>query len=238
MGNSQSKDPKIRIGEKYGIYLIEDVLPEKDKYGHWIYKCICQECGYVKYTHYGNLSGKNCATQCKHLNVQGQYITYNNKWTNKRLRKIFQEMRRRCYNSNSKDYKWYGAKGIKICSEWINTPESFEQWALNHGYNDTLTLDRIDSNKDYEPSNCRWITLKENCQRAGKVTWIEIDGIVKTGREWSDYLNIGTNTINTLIREYGLELTIQLMKKMLKDSPSNKHRQSHQTWFSVYGIQV
>ena len=59
MGNSQSKDPKIRIGEKHGIYLIEDVLPEKDKYGHWIYKCICQECGYVKNTHYGNLSGKN-----------------------------------------------------------------------------------------------------------------------------------------------------------------------------------
>ena len=147
-------------------------------------------------------------------------------------------MHRRCYNSNSKDYKWYGAKGIKICSEWINIPERFEQWALNHGYNDTLTLDRIDSNKDYEPSNCRWITLRENCQRAGKVTWIEIDGIVNTGREWSDYLNIGTNTINTLIREYGLELTIQLMKKMLKDSPSNKHRRSHQTWFSVYGIQV
>lgn len=78
-------------------------------------------------------------------------------------------MRRRCNNQNSKKYKWYGGKGIKVCEEWDHGYggfENFYQWAIENGYNDELTIDRIDSDKDYEPSNCRWITLKENIHRA------------------------------------------------------------------------
>ena len=50
-------------------------------------------------------------------------------------------MKQRCYNPNEKSYKWYGAKGIKICDEWINSPKSFEEWSLQNGYNDNLTID-------------------------------------------------------------------------------------------------
>lgn len=74
-----------------------------------------------------------------------------------KLRNVFTGMKRRCYNPNCEAYKWYGGKGIKICDEWLNNPEEFIKWGIQAGYRDDLTIDRINSNKDYEPSNCQWI---------------------------------------------------------------------------------
>lgn len=223
-------DPRCHIGEVHGIYTIVDMLDEKDKYGHWIYKCVCSECGFEKFSHYGAISGeKSKATNCKHSEIR---------WDNQRISKIFHKVIGRCYNSNTKDYRWYGEKGIKVCDEWLDNPNSFEKWAINNGYQDNLTIDRIDPNNDYCPENCRWIPLEENSRRAGTVTWIEIDGKKMTGRQWADYLKIGTNTINTAIREHGIDKTKELISAMLKESPLTKCRKPRQTWFSVYGIQV
>ena len=83
-------------------------------------------------------------------------------WNNKRIEKIFKNMIQRCYNKNNKDYKWYGGKGIVICDEWRNNPKSFEEWAMDSGYDDTLTIDRIDEDKNYYPDNCRWILGSQN----------------------------------------------------------------------------
>lgn len=78
-----------------------------------------------------------------------------------RLHKIYEHMMYRCYNPKSVNYKYYGARGIGVCEEWRNNPMLFKKWALSNGYNSTLTLDRIDSNKGYSPDNCRWVTMKE-----------------------------------------------------------------------------
>lgn len=231
-------DPRCHVGEIHGIYEIVDMLNQKDQYGHWIYKCVCTECGFIKYSHYGNISGeKNKTTQCKHLRSDGSYIT-KTIWNDQRLKKIFSHMMGRCYDTNSKDYRWYGAKNIGICQEWRDNPRLFEEWALNNGYQDDLTIDRIESNKDYCPDNCQWIPLVENSRRAGVVHWIELEGKKMTGRQWADYLKIGTNTINTAIRDYGLDKTKELILAMLKEPPTTKHRKPRQTWFSVYGISV
>lgn len=230
-------DPRCHIGEVHGIYTIVDMFDEKDKYGHWIYKCICNECGFEKDSHYGPISGKYKATTCRHLRANGDYIPYGHIWKNKRLKSIFSGMVSRCYDSEDKNYRWYGERGVEICQEWINNPGKFEEWALNNEYDDTLTIDRIDSNRDYSPDNCRWVSLNENVRRAGKVNWIEVNGEMLTGRQWAEKLNIGPNTINTVIREYGIDKTKELIQEMLKEAPTTKHRKSHQTWFSVYGIQ-
>ena len=108
-------DPRCHIGEIHGIYTIVDVLGEKDKYGHYIYKCVCNECGFEKFSHYGKISGeKSVTTQCKHLRVNGDYIPYGHKWENERIRSIFNNMVCRCNDPSSKDYKWYGAKGVSV----------------------------------------------------------------------------------------------------------------------------
>ena len=79
----------------------------------------------------------------------------------KRLGTIYDHMKKRCYDKENKSYKYYGNRGIKICNEWLLDRKQFYKWAFENGYNDNLTLDRIDVNKDYCPDNCRWITLKE-----------------------------------------------------------------------------
>lgn len=77
-----------------------------------------------------------------------------------RLYRIWKGVLSRCRNESSTDYKWYGAKGVTVCEEW-NEYVNFRDWAISNGYKDDLTIDRIDPFGNYEPSNCRWATIKE-----------------------------------------------------------------------------
>ena len=236
---SEKFNPRSHIGEVHGIYTIVDMLNEKDKYGHWIYKAVCNECGREKFSHYGGISGpKSVKTKCNHLRANGEPILIKHSWANQRLRAIFSGILRRCYNKSDKSYRWYGAKGIVVCDEWLNHPALFEEWSLQNGYADDLTIDRIDADKDYCPENCQWMPLEENTRKAGKVNWITVSGYTLTGQQWARKLNIGINTINTIVRKYNLEKAKELITAMLKEPPSTKHRKSKQTWLSVYGIQV
>ena len=70
---------------------------------------------------------------------------------------------KRCYHSKAHKFKWYGARGISVCDEWLASPISFYNWALSNGYKDGLEIDRIDVNGNYSPQNCQFITHKENC---------------------------------------------------------------------------
>lgn len=81
-----------------------------------------------------------------------------------RIYRIWIGMRARCYNENTVPYKYYGAKGIKVCEEWRETGSgflNFYSWSILNGYRDDLTIDRIDSTKDYSPDNCKWATYRE-----------------------------------------------------------------------------
>jgi hypothetical protein len=77
-----------------------------------------------------------------------------------RLFNIWQGMRQRCNNPNANFYEYYGAKGVKICQEW-NEYKAFKQWAVENGYDEGLSIDRIDVDGGYNPNNCRWISLRE-----------------------------------------------------------------------------
>ena len=92
-------------------------------------------------------------------------------------------MKSRCLNPNAPNYCNYGGKGITIVNEWIDNFVNFQTWSLEHGYSDSLTLDRRDNRKGYSPENCRWVTNKEQCRnrKTNKIVKITDDkGCVQT----------------------------------------------------------
>lgn len=133
---------------------------------------------------------------------------------NKRIERILNGMIYRCYDKTCKHYKFYGEKGIQVCEAWRHNHRKFEEWALENGYADNLTIDRIDPDKDYCPENCRWITCEENARWKSTTRAITVDEITMTGRQWADYLGIGTNRINVIIREQGIEEAISFISKV------------------------
>lgn len=117
----------------------------------------------------------------------------------KRLYSIWKNMLSRCGNPNKPDYQYYGARGIEVCDEWKEY-STFQQWAANNGYEDNLTLDREDGNKNYCPENCRWVTIKEQQNNKRNNHRIEFNGENHTISEWADILNIDRGIIKDRLR--------------------------------------
>ena len=107
-----------------------------------------------------------------------------------RLKSIWRQMIRRCYDPKSISFKYYGQKGIAVCQEWRRDFSEFEKWAKNHGYANELTIDRIDSNKDYSPDNCRWATRKIQQNNTSYNHLITYNGVTRTIKEWTEITGI------------------------------------------------
>lgn len=199
-----------------GIWKSVQKTTQRDKYGHLLYAANCKFCGLKTKSRLIDLKK---AKSCKHI-TNG--IKHN------RLRCIFNDMVKRCYNEKGRQYDSYGGKGVKICDEWLNNPPSFEQWSISNGYSDQLTIDRIDCNGNYCPENCRWVTLEDNVRYKQTTILIDVDGEIKTGREWSKHLGIGENTINKYRRTYGYDNTVEFIRRALKYGlPEVKGRESY-----------
>ena len=107
----------------------------------------------------------------------------------------YKSMLERCYREKSSNYNIYGGRGIKVCDEWKNI-ENFEKWVKESHYKKGLTLDRIDVNGNYEPSNCRWVDVKTQCNNRRNTLYIQIDKEIHTISEWSDITGINRSTLN------------------------------------------
>lgn len=222
-------------GTDVGIFHVLLCVGVRESDHHKLYRVKCKQCGFETDM---AISDVKRTAKCTHLDIVGNIRNYKSIWIDQRLRTIFDDMVRRCYDRRNKSYRWYGAKGIKVCAEWIADPKKFEEWAITHGYNPSLTIDRIRSNEDYSPENCRWISASENARRAGIVNWIAVDNTTLTGRQWAQKLGIGTNVINTAVRTHGIDKTVELIALMLNDPPAFKKVLSTQSWFDVYKIDV
>lgn len=177
-------------GQKFGRLVVVG-RAEDSSYGGTRWKCLC-DCGKTKIVAASNLrSGKQVSCGCwrdeKSLErIIGYNLNHPSK-RDKRLYKIWQGMRNRCYRENNASYPSYGGRGIKLCEEWQRY-ENFEHWALSAGYEPTLTVDRIDVNGDYAPDNCRWITMKLQAYNRRDNHRLAFHGENLTITEWAERL--------------------------------------------------
>ena len=120
----------------------------------------------------------------------------------KRLYSIWGGLKDRCYNSNNKNYKIYGLRNIKICDEWLNNFVNFYNWAINNGYAENLTIDRIDVNGNYEPNNCRWATIKQQNRNRRSNKLITYKNQTHCISEWAEIYNIPRKCLEYRIKNW------------------------------------
>lgn len=144
----------------------------------WLCKCDC-----------GNYTKRDShSLTYKEKNSCGCDQSYRHKthgMTDTRIYNIWRGMKNRCYCKSNIKYKNYGGRGIKVCDSWLCDFQSFYSWSISNGYSDNLTIDRIDTNGDYTPDNCRWITAKAQNYNKRNNRKYEHNGINKTVTEWA-----------------------------------------------------
>lgn len=127
----------------------------------------CKECIKKSAKQHYQINREDILAYQKEYSNKEKQKEYQKKWNQEHLvYSNWKDMIRRCYNSESEDYRYYGARGIKVCDEWKNNYEVFEKWALENGYQKGLTIDKIDNDGDYKPDNCQWLTRIENAKKA------------------------------------------------------------------------
>lgn len=118
-----------------------------------------------------------------------------------RIYNIWNTMVARCHRKNTKAYPEYGGRGITVCDEWMNCFQSFYLWAMANGYNDELSIDRVDNDKGYSPSNCRWVTVYTQANNKRSNITVEYNGESRTVAEWAKILGIKYATLRKRLEE-------------------------------------
>lgn len=186
---------------------------ETKKYQNIGWACQC-DCGTIKIMSGSELRQRK-ATGCRcNLKMIRHYTSRT------RLYRIHVDMIRRCTQPQNKSYKYYGARGIKVCNEWLGNEGyiRFRDWALKNGYKDNLTIDRINVDSDYSPQNCRWVTTKvqNNNTRANKL--LSLGEETHNVAEWAEILGIKRETIGSrLMRGWDDKSTLTKPVRKMRD---------------------
>lgn len=161
---------KNLIGKRFGrLIVLKEIGPIKAGSNvYWLCKCDCDNLISIFSSDLNRGHTKSCGCLRKEL-LTNKNFKHGDAKEDLRLYKIWRNMKTRCYNQNNKSYKRYGNRGIIVYKPWKNDYVVFKSWALNHGYEDSLTIDRIDNDGNYEPNNCQWITKSENSRLGARI---------------------------------------------------------------------
>lgn len=190
--------------------------------GNEKWECKCK-CGAIKHVKRNSLVlGKSTqCTECSHKARAKKRVTHGDSYS--KLYKVYHSMHDRCENKNAEQYKNYGSRGIKVCDEWSgeNGYVNFREWAYANGYNETAprgncSIDRIDVNGHYEPSNCKWSNSKEQANNMRRNIKVNYNGETKTIAEWAEETGKAYASLSYRIKAgWDAKEAIEL--------PSNKH---------------
>lgn len=220
-------------GKRYGKLLcLEFVDFSSGNQAIWRFRC---DCGVEKVMLGGKVSRKDGTKSCgcgehksfKETKGKLSHLSKGQKKQRHRLQSTWGAMKKRCYNKNDSNYHHYGGRGIKVCDGWLHDFEAFYIWALSNGYGNTLSIDRIDVNGNYEPTNCRWATQQEQCNNRRNVPKHDVFGISLTCSEASRKYGLTTSILQHRLKKgYSLqEAIVNVLDKEI--------RQNLETMFGV-----
>lgn len=177
-------------GQKFGRLTVLYRLHNYNNKNHGMYwLCVC-DCGNLKEVYGRDLRrGSTRSCGCLHKDKTKEVHTIHGK-THTRLYRIYHAMKRRCYDKHNNRYENYGSRGIVVCDEWKDDFETFYDWAMNNGYRDELTINRIDNNGNYEPMNCEWVDYKTQNRNTRQNRYIKYKGETHCLKEWCEILNL------------------------------------------------
>lgn len=202
---------KDLTGQKFGRWRVvsraENAITVS---GHYFTRWNCEcECGTKREVNANSLlSGRSTSCGCYGKEVAKSVMSNNFKThgdSNTRLYKIWAGMKKRCNNPNAWNYQDYGGRGIEVCNEW-NEYEPFRNWAIKSGYNDSLSIDRINVNGNYEPNNCRWVDKKGQANNRRTSVYITYNDETHTIAEWARELDMSYKKLHhRLSRGWSIE---------------------------------
>jgi len=209
------------IGKRFGRLLVLRKTTIKNKISsYWV--CVC-DCGNEKIASTGSLQRqrtKSCGCLKREMTIARNI---KHQQTHTRLYEIWKNMNKRCKNTSDKSYKNYGGRGISVCTEWCKNFVPFFNWAMANGYSDKLTIERINVNGNYEPTNCKWATKLEQANNTRNNRFINVNGISKTVAQWSREIKGG---LPNFCREFSKKGIDYLISKLPPPSDS-------QNWLKV-----
>lgn len=209
-------NPLSLVGQSYEKLTVIGYNPSVKKL---ICKCSCGNQTLISKYNFGVTKSCGCYKQ---------EIKYKHGGKNTRLYNIWKSIKQRCVYSSSATFKNYGGRGIKMCEEWKNNYSVFKEWALANGYDENAqrgvcTLDRINVNGNYEPSNCRWINIQKQQLNKQNNRLITFNGETKTLKEWSDELGINYGTLQQRLDVAKLSIE-EAFTKPIDKSKSRKRK--------------
>lgn len=201
-------------GMSFGRLTVISRAENRGAYVMWNCKCSCGNSVVVRTSNLKNGHTKSCG--CFHADAASLANTKHG-MSSSRLYRIYQHMIGRCTNSNESGYENYGGRGISVCKEWSESFESFLEWAMSNGYDDRLSIDRIDHNGNYCPDNCRWATSKQQANNMRSNRILEYDGESRTLSEWADIYEMPYGLLDSRIfRGWSVEDALMTPRQISK----------------------
>lgn len=199
-------------GQKFGRLTVLK-LDHIKRQSYWLCKC---DCGKETISTSGDLrSGHKKSCGCLHDDLSRERLIKMNEThgeSKTRLYNIWIDIKKRCYRKNFWAYDRYGGRGITLCKEWHDYL-TFRDWCMNNGYTENLTIDRINNDGNYEPSNCRWVDRKTQANNKSNVRLISYNGETKNVSQWAETLGINYRTLYNRIFNYNIPVEEALTNK-------------------------
>jgi len=205
---------KDMTGKKFGRLTVIS-RAGRNKYGYATWNCLC-DCGNTVVVSGKSLrDGNTKSCGCLNIDVATDRIVsfnYKHGGSHSKLFHVWSSMKARCNDQNNRDY---GARGIRVCDEWKDF-ENFRDWAETNGYSEDLTIERLDFNGNYEPSNCTWIPPKEQAKNRRSSRKFIVDGETRCISDWSEFVGLEKSTLGKLIERKSQEEAQRLVEEYVR----------------------